>query len=66
MTPESPPMVNMPTKPRAKQSGVLNRRRPPQSVASQFRIFTPVGTAISMLADEKAASATGPRPTANM
>ena len=32
----------------------------------QLRIFTPVGTAISMVAIEKAASATGPMPTENM
>ena len=39
---------------------------PPQRVAIQLRIFTPVGTAISMVAIEKAESATGPMPTANM
>ena len=35
---------------------------PPHSVPSQLKIFTPVGTAISMVAMEKAASATGPMP----
>ena len=35
---------------------------PPQSVEIQFRIFTPVGTAISRVAMEKAESATGPMP----
>ena len=39
---------------------------PPHSVASQLKIFTPVGMAISMVPIEKAASATGPIPTANM
>ena len=32
----------------------------------QLRIFTPVGTAMSMVAMEKTASATGPMPTENM
>jgi hypothetical protein len=59
-------MVNMAMKPRAKQRGVLERMRRPQSVASQLRIFTPVGTAISMVTIEEAESVTGPKPTANM
>jgi len=53
-------------KPNEKRSGVLKRSAPPQSVDSQLRIFTPVGTAISIVAMEKAESATGPMPTANM
>ena len=59
-------MVNIAMKPSAKSSGVVKPMRPPHSVAIQLKIFTPVGTAISMVRDEKAASATGPRPTANM
>ena len=35
-------------------------------MASQLKIFTPVGIAMSMVATEKAASATGPMPVANM
>ena len=52
--------------PAAKRKAVVNRIVPPQSVASQLKIFTPVGIAISMVAMEKAASATGPMPVANM
>ena len=59
-------MVNMPMKPRAKNSGARKRMRPPQSVMIQLRIFTPVGMAMSMVIIEKAESAAGPRPTANM
>ena len=59
-------MVNMAMNPSAKQSAVVKRMRPPQSVRSQLKIFTPVGTAISIVMIENAASATGPSPTANM
>ena len=44
----------------------MKRMLPPHSVEIQFRIFTPVGTAMSMVAIEKAESATGPMPTENM
>ena len=66
MTPERPPMVNSPTRPTAKWSAVVVRMAPPQSVASQLKIFTPVGIAMSIVATENAASATGPIPAANM
>ena len=39
---------------------------PPQSVAIQLKILTPVGTATAMVEIAKAVSATGPRPTVNM
>jgi hypothetical protein len=35
-------------------------------VPNQLKIFTPVGTAISMVESPKAEIATGPRPVANM
>ena len=35
-------------------------------VPSQLKIFTPVGTAMNIVDSEKADTATGPRPTANM
>ena len=35
-------------------------------VPSQLKIFTPVGTAMSMVVIEKTASATGPMPVENM
>jgi len=65
-TPESPPMMNMPMNPTAKNSAVLPRIWPPQSVAIQLKIFTPVGIAINMVVALNTESATGPRPTANM
>ena len=35
-------------------------------VASQFRIFTPVGTAMNIVDTENAATDSGPMPEANM
>src|SRR5207247_11146549 len=66
MTPESPPMMNMEMKPREKSRGVANRMDPPQRVPIQLKIFTPVGTAMSSVAMEKAEPATDPMPTENM
>ena len=60
VTPDRPPMVNMAMKPRAKSIGVFNRRSPPQVVASQLKIFTPVGTAMNIVEAAKAELATGP------
>ena len=59
-------MVKSPTSPMAKWSAVVVRIEPPQSVASQLKIFTPVGIAMSIVAIENAESATGPIPAANM
>ena len=39
---------------------------PPHIVASQFRIFTPVGTAMNIVAIEKAKTEIGPMPDTNM
>ncbi len=66
MTPLSPPTVNRPTSPAAKWKAVVGRIAPPQSVAIQLKILIPVGIAISIVAIENAASATGPMPVANM
>ena len=44
----------------------MKRRAPPHKVASQLKIFTPVGIAMSIDDTAKAASATGPMPAANM
>jgi len=41
-------------------------RWPPQRVPIQLKIFTPVGTAIAMVARAKAAVATVPMPVVNM
>src|SRR2546427_2828618 len=46
MMPERPPIVKSPTRPTAKWSAVVVRIVPPQSVASQLKIFTPVGIAM--------------------
>ena len=51
---------------REEQRGLEAGCEPPQSVPIQLKIFTPVGTAISMVESEKAASATGPMPAENM
>ena len=59
-------MVNMPTSDTANNMAVLNLSRPPHMVASQFRIFTPVGTAMNMVATENAVTEYGPMPEANM
>ena len=59
-------MVNMATKPMANSIGVRNRNEPFHMVPIQLKIFTPVGTAMSIVDSEKADTATGPRPTANM
>ncbi len=53
-------------KPSAKHIAVVNRSCPPQRVASQLKIFTPVGIAISIVVSANTESAIGPRPTANI
>ena len=44
----------------------MNCSEPPQSVPIQLKIFTPVGTAISIVVSAKNESASGPIPVANM
>ena len=66
MIPDRPPMVKVAMSPAAKWNAVVGRMLPPHMVPSQLKIFTPVGMAISMVATENAASATGPIPVANM
>src|SRR5207244_6820887 len=66
VTPERPPMMNMAMKPTAKWSAVVPRMSPPHRVAIQLKIFTPVGTAMSIVVAANTESAIGPRPTANM
>jgi len=66
MIPDRPPIVNIAMSPAAKWKAVVKRMEPPHSVASQLKIFTPVGIAMSMVEMENAASATGPMPAANM
>ena len=59
-------MVNMVTRPMANSIGVAKVNLPPYMVAVQLRIFTPVGTAMNMVATEKATTDMGPMPEANM
>ena len=53
-------------KPSAKSIGVSKMRLPRQVVASQFKIFTPVGTAITRDEIMKKPSSGVASPTANM
>ncbi len=66
MTPEMPPITNWETRPTAKSMGVVKLSWPPHIVDVQFKIFTPVGTAISIVLAEKTELGTGPSPTVNM
>ncbi len=49
-TPVTPPTVNRKMKPIAHSMGVLKLMDPPHMVAIQLKIFTPVGTAMIMVA----------------
>ena len=50
MSPENPPIVNIMTKPIANNIGVSNVIEPRHIVATQLKTFTPVGTAINIVA----------------
>ena len=58
--------MNRPMNPSAHSIGVSNEMFPRQSVASQLKIFTPVGTAITIELTMKNESTAVGRPTANM
>ena len=64
--PDSPPIVNTAMKPTAQSIGVSKEMFPRQSVASQLKIFTPVGTAMIIELIMKKESSPVGRPTANM
>ena len=49
----TPPTVNRKMKPIAHSIGVLNSIEPPHIVAIQEKIFTPVGTAMTIVAATK-------------
>src|SRR4051794_30050326 len=66
MIPVTPPMMNMAMKPTAYNIGVLKLTEPRHMVPIQLKIFTPVGTAMSIVVEANTASDNGPRPTANM
>ncbi|MNG95075.1 hypothetical protein D3C79_541010 [compost metagenome] len=59
-------MVNRVMKAMANSMGVSNVREPRHMVATQLNTFTPVGTAISMVAYMKNSSATTGSPVVNM
>ncbi len=52
-TPVTPPTVNRKIKPTAHNIGTLNSMDPPHIVAIHENIFTPVGTAITIVAATK-------------
>ncbi len=64
--PEKPPMVNRQTKATANSMGVSKVIEPFHMVATQLNTFTPVGTAISMVAYMKNSCAVAGMPTVNM
>ena len=51
--PVTPPTVKRNRKPKAQSIGVLNSIEPPHIVAIQLNTFTPVGTAITIVASMK-------------
>ena len=66
VTPVMPPTVNRAISPQAKSSGVLKRSDPPHIVASQLKILTPVGMAMSMLVPAMMVLNSEGKPAANM
>ena len=62
-TPVTPPTVNKKIKPIAKRPGVLKSIEPPHKVASQLKIFMPVGIAITIVAAVKYARLSISKPT---
>ncbi len=61
-----PPIVNTKMKPIANSIGVSNVIEPLHIVATQLKIFTPVGTAISIVAYMKNNCAVTGIPVVNM
>ncbi len=66
MTPDRPPIVNMATSDTENIIGTVKWTLPAHMVAIQFKIFTPVGTAMNMVVAENAATETGPMPEVNI
>ena len=64
--PVKPPIVNTKMKPTAQSIGVSKVIEPRHMVASQLKIFTPVGTAISMVAYMKNSWPVTGMPVANI
>src|SRR3954465_15202849 len=66
ITPDTPPITNVPRNPHAKYRGVFVTIWPRHSVASQLKIFMPVGTAMANDDSMKNASTTVDVGVANM
>ena len=66
VTPLNPPITNIPIKPSANNIGVLRFNLPPHIVPNQLNIFTPVGTAITIVDIPNPACATGLIAEANI
>src|SRR6185437_7545091 len=66
ITPEKPPIENSTMKAIAHSIGTSKLKLPRHIVVTQLKIFTPVGTAISMVENMKNTSAPSGRPTVNM
>ena len=64
--PDRPPIVKTPMKPSAHSIGVSKEMFPRQIVASQLKIFTPVGIAMIIELSMKKMSSPIGRPTVNM
>ena len=64
--PEKPPIVNRNTKASANSIGVSKVIAPRHIVATQLKTLTPVGTAISMVANMKNICPDSGMPTVNM
>ena len=62
-TPVTPPTVNRKMKPKAHNIGILKVIDPPHMVAIQENIFTPVGTAMTIVAAVKYALVSTSSPT---
>jgi len=66
LRPDNPPIVNKTTKAKANNIGVSNVIEPLNIVATQLKTFTPVGTAINIVAHIKNISAAKGSPTVNI
>ena len=66
ISPEKPPIVNRMTNAMANSMGVSNVIEPRHMVDTQLKTFTPVGTAISMVAYMKKSCPASGIPTVNM
>jgi len=63
ITPLTPPILKSKIKPIINNKGVLKFNQPPQIVANQLKILTPVGTAIIMVLAVKYARVSISKPT---